>query len=168
MNKSSSIRTESEKAASPSSGRSAGEGRDETSAAASGLTVVAPRVCVVCGAAHGFQWSDTHGIGVCHYCATPYTIFHYEGEGDDKKRVDKPPTCALDETGIALAKRYWAKTGRKVFPGCCDMGLLGHRDRTYSGATADDMQVFGDWYDKQPEVTARAALTKANATQGDA
>ena len=110
--------------------------------------------CAVCGNAHGFQWTDTHGVGVCYQCAAPYTIFHYDESGE---RVSKPPLCALVDTGLALAKRYWAEIARKVFPGCCDIGFLGGRETTYSGATRDDMASFEEWYDQQPEVIARRA-----------
>lgn len=108
--------------------------------------------CEICGAAPSFQWSDTHGVGVCHQCGAPYTIFHYD---ENKQRVDKAPEFALNDLGKTLALRYWKETSQRVFPGYFDMGFTSRGDRTYSGASRDDIHLFNDWLDKQPETLAR-------------
>lgn len=97
--------------------------------------------CVCCDNDLTFQWSDTHGVGVCITCGMPHTIYHYE----DDKRVDKPPTPGLSAVGIEIAKRYWREERARVFPAAYDMGI-GRNDRSYSGATREDCEKFGAWY----------------------
>lgn len=104
--------------------------------------------CEICDNDIVFRWSDTHGVGVCWKCSAPYTVYHYD---ENKKRLDKPPELALSEPGAALAKRYWSETGGKVFPGCFDVGFLGGRETTYSGASQSDVNQFNEWYRQQPE-----------------
>lgn len=106
--------------------------------------------CGCCGGRLVFQWSDTHGVGVCFDCGLPYRIYHYEGE----KRVEKPPEIALTAEGFEIAKRYWTEKKRRVFPGTFDMGILPGRRASYSGATEDDCRAFGEWYKAQPECIA--------------
>jgi len=101
--------------------------------------------CECCGERLVFQWSDTHGVGVCTRCGLPYTIYHYEGEGADSRRVDKPPSPALTAEGITVAKRYWTEKQRRVYPACYDMGL-GRNGYSYSGASAEDCNLFNTWY----------------------
>ncbi len=108
--------------------------------------------CDVCGERLVFQWSDTHGVGVCCHCLAPYNIYQYEND----KRVDGPPTLALTEQGKALALRYWQETNRKVFPGTYDMGI-GRNGCTYSGATGEDIRHFNAWYARQPEAAQAEA-----------
>ena len=110
--------------------------------------------CLVCENSLVFRWTDTHGVGVCNTCGAPYTVYHYE----DKNRVDKPPEIALIDEGVTLAKRYWSEKSSRVFPGVYDMGMLGGRSTTYSGATQSEINEFGDWYNEQPENKARAAI----------
>lgn len=120
--------------------------------------------CTVCETRLGFQWSDTHGVGVCLACGMPYRIFHYEGE----ERVEKPPEPALNDEGVTLARRYWAAKRRRVFPGCYDMGISGRRGTSYSGATQQDIEEFEDWYGGQPEVMAlRESRLPANEAPSD-
>ena len=104
--------------------------------------------CIVCDDNLVTTWSDTHGVGVCWKCGCPYVVYQYD---DNKKRIDAPSKPALTESGIDMAKRYWAEEAGMVFPGTYDMGFLGGRDRTYSGASEDDMKKFSVWYMKQPE-----------------
>ncbi len=104
--------------------------------------------CLVCNEDFHFRWTDTHGVGVCGTCGTPYTTLHYDDKGHQRLL---PPTVSLDDEGVILAKRYWTAHKRMVFPGAYDMGILGHRQRTYSGATEDDMRAFSEWYAEQPE-----------------
>lgn len=103
--------------------------------------------CVVCEQGLSLTWTDTHGVAACLNCGAPYRVFHYEND----VRVEKPAELALDETGKAMALRYWQEAGRKVFPGCYDMGLTRGGATTYSGATQDEIESFNDWYLKQPE-----------------
>jgi len=97
--------------------------------------------CAVCDAPFRFRWTDTHGVAVCATCGTPYRILHYDGD----KRVEKPPECQLLPEWIAIARRYFAETKRMVDPGGFDMGILGGRTATYSGATQEDFEAWATW-----------------------
>lgn len=59
--------------------------------------------CVVCDSELHFRWTDTHGVGVCSVCGTPYRILHYE----DDTRVERPPECLLTPEGGSIARRYY-------------------------------------------------------------
>lgn len=98
------------------------------------------RTCDVCGTGFSFRWTDTHGIGVCSQCGTPYRIYHYE----NNERVDKPPAPALNERGMEIAREYWNERKAMVFPACYD--FVPSYGETYSGATADQQRAFSDWY----------------------
>ncbi len=101
--------------------------------------------CEGCGFPLMCQWTDTHGIGACVRCALPYVLFHYEGEGEDKKRVEKPPSCPIFPEWIEVGKRYHKETGGKMFPGEFSFTGIGHNGRTYCGATENDMREWHDW-----------------------
>lgn len=110
--------------------------------------------CELCNEDFTFQWSDTHGVGVCVTCGLPYRIYHYEGDGSDSKRVDKPPEVAIRDEAMPLARAYWAEKRRRVFPACYDMLGPSPRSggRTYSGATADDVREFDGFVEAHPEL----------------
>lgn len=101
--------------------------------------------CVTCDESRpSFRWTDTHGVAVCNRCGTPYRLFHYD---EDDKRVEKPPTVCLNDDGVQIARRYWAEAHRMVYPGCYDMGIM-RGSSSYSGATEDDAEAFGKWYEQ--------------------
>lgn len=101
-------------------------------------------ICAVCDWPLSFRWSDTHGVGVCNRCGLPYRIYHYENDA----RVAKPPTIAVKEAWLPLAREYWQQNKKRVFPGIYDIGPLRSRaGRTYSGATEEEMGEFGTWID---------------------
>ena len=102
-------------------------------------------ICDVCETRLSFTWSDQHGVGVCVTCGLPYRIYHYEEHGGTSVRVDKPPTIAIRDAWMPIGKRYWLEMRRRVFPGAFDMGFLGGRSHTYSGATRDDVQAWDSW-----------------------
>jgi hypothetical protein len=105
--------------------------------------------CAVCESELSFRWTDTHGVGVCTTCGAPYTLYHYDEATN--ARLDKPPELALKESGVEIARRYWNEKRRRVFPACCDMGILGSRSCSYSGATSEDIRLFGEWYAAQSQ-----------------
>ena len=117
--------------------------------------------CEICGEQLRFTWSDTHGVGVCINCGLPYTIFHYEGEGPHRKRVDKPPSVAIKPEWVEIGRKYWTETHRRVFPASFDMGFLSGRDRTYSGASHDDCNKFNTWLDKHEDILPRRAESES-------
>ena len=98
--------------------------------------------CEICQNPLIFNWTDTHGVGVCIRCGAPYRIYHYDS---DSKRLDAPPRLALNESGVNIARRYWAQHKRMVFPGVYDIGFT-RGSRTYSGASSDDIDAFNAWY----------------------
>lgn len=109
--------------------------------------------CDCCESVLSFQWSDTHGVGVCITCGLPYTVLHYE----DNKRVEKPPEMSLTSEGLQIAKRYWGEKQRRVFPAYFDMGI-GRNGRSYSGASESDCRAFSDWYQEHyPREEAQAS-----------
>lgn len=110
--------------------------------------------CITCDSPLFFRWTDHHGVGVCSKCGTPYAIYQYD---ENNKRLDVPPACCLRESGQALAKRYWAEMKDWVFPGAFDMGFLGGRNTTYSGATRAQIHKFNEWYDAQKDAPQEAA-----------
>lgn len=103
--------------------------------------------CVICEVDPLYsRWSDTHGVGVCTRCGMPYKFLFYDEQ--DKRIEGKEPEPALDQSGIELAKQYWAKKQMRVFPGVYDVLGISHRrgNRTYSGATEEEIGAFGRWY----------------------
>jgi hypothetical protein len=74
------------------------------------------------------------GVAACGSCGLPYRLYHYEGEGDDQKRVEKPPSIAVKESWLPLARRYWIETHQRTFPAAFDF-MSGRGGRTYSGAS---------------------------------
>ncbi len=70
--------------------------------------------------------------------------------------MEKPPTIAVKDAWLPLAREYWNETHRRVFPGAYDVGIFRSRGgRTYSGATEDEMREFDEWLgerrDRWPE-----------------
>lgn len=117
--------------------------------------------CKCCEKPFSFCWTDSHGVGACNNCGLPYVIYHYEGEGDERKRVEKEPECPIFEEWIPVAQRYRNETGGRVFPAEFDMGF---RDgRSYSGATPGDVRAWNEWLDAHKD-----ELPKPRETQPEA
>lgn len=104
--------------------------------------------CDCCESELRVAWCDTHGVGACTTCGLPYTIYHYEEVGGERKSVDKPPSVAVKTEWLPLARQYWNETKRRVFPATFDMGILRGRERSYSGATEDDIEKFNSWLEQ--------------------
>lgn len=117
-----------------------------------GVRVVSDILCEICGERLTFQWSDTHGVAVCINCGLPYTIYHYEGEGESRKRVKRPPLVAIKPEWVEIGRKYWAETHRRVFPASYDMGFLRGRECSYSGASLDDCRHFDDWLEQHKDM----------------
>ena len=101
-----------------------------------------PIQCAVCEGELSVRWTDTHGVAACGRCGLPYRLYHYEND----VRVDKPPSIAVKESWLPLAREYWQETRQRVFPGAFDMGVFRSRGgRTYSGASEDEMTAFDEW-----------------------
>jgi hypothetical protein len=74
--------------------------------------------CPICDDDLSFRWTDTHGIGACLTCNTPVRIYHYEGEGDDRHHVEKPPGFIILEEWIPVLRKYWQETKSRAPNGC--------------------------------------------------
>lgn len=114
-------------------------------------------LCEICEAWLGFQWSDSHGVGVCIRCGLPYRIIHYD---ENNQRVENGPEVAIKSVWLPVAKRYWNETKGRTFPGSFDMGISRGRRASYSGATQDDINNWMDWID---ENVTREELKQLNA-----
>jgi hypothetical protein len=113
--------------------------------------------CICCDDVDmSFQWSDTHGVGVCCRCGMPYRMIHYEGPEGDQKRVEKPPECVILEAWQVVGKRYWQETGKRVFPADFDMGFRERDGRSYSGATESERRSFWKWVDDHKDEMPKA------------
>lgn len=110
--------------------------------------VAEPFSCEICGEAAGFNWSDYHGEGMCNRCGTPYQLVHYEGEGDDKKRVEKPPQLSIKTAWVLTLKRYWNET--HAYMGLGQIFIW----RDYPEA-ADGRQKFDAWLERHPDMVPK-------------
>jgi hypothetical protein len=89
-----------------------------------------------------FSWTDTHGIGQCLQCGVPYRLYHYDG---NNKSINKPPACLVKEAWIPICQRFWNESqscmpSGKSFPGGQEL------------ATAEDIQRWKDWLEKNKEI----------------
>lgn len=57
-----------------------------------------PFVCLVCDGAHGFNWSDAHGEGMCNNCGTPYNL------------KSDPPRMNIKADWLPTLRRYFSET----------------------------------------------------------
>lgn len=85
-----------------------------------------------------WAWTDTHGVAQCCACGAPYKILHYEGEGESRKRVEKPPELCVKPEYVPILQAYRAEIGRMIpsgfsFPGGQEL------------ATPDDISAFNAW-----------------------
>lgn len=95
--------------------------------------------CEVCEKENpSFAWTDTHGIAQCLQCGTPYVLYHYEGEGGERRRIEKEPEIAIHAQWVPLLREYWGQMHR-IIPG--GHSFLGGRDL----ATEADVEAFSDW-----------------------
>lgn len=119
-------------------------------------------ICVICDAQPTWAWTDTHGVAQCVHCGAPYKLYHYEGEGEQQKRVDKSPECCVLPHWLPLLKRYRADTGKLIpggysFPGGQEV------------STRDDARAFNEWCDAHRadiDAAKASASTAAEHEQG--
>ena len=79
--------------------------------------------CLVCDKDEpSFAWTDTHGVAQCLTCGTPYVLYHYEGKGANRRRVEKPPECYVLEPWIPLLRAYWKDRHLRIPSGCSFQG----------------------------------------------
>lgn len=109
------------------------------------------KVCEICQTPLTFRWTDTHGVGACTTCGTPYRILHYE-EG---KRVELPPMLMLVDSYVPFAVRYWNEHRRNVDP-----GAFNFPGSDYEVATREDFRLAAEWYEAHREEIEAAAGVK--------
>lgn len=95
-----------------------------------------------------FTWTDTHGIGQCFNCGTPYRVYHY---GENGNPLQKEPESVVDEKYKAALREYWTVFHRVIpsghsFPGGQEL------------ASPEDARDFYTWLRcngpaKEPNVT---------------
>ena len=101
-----------------------------------------PTICAVCYTEARWAWCDQHGVAQCVKCGAPYRLFHYEGEGDTRKRVERPPEMLLDDDDVAAARRCFADTGAKL--SAVGMGLSFNGG--YDVANTYDHERGAEWW----------------------
>jgi len=94
--------------------------------------------CAICDKGLVFSWTDTHGVGQCSNCGTPYAIYHYENE----KRVDKPVELCVNAEYVPVLRAYWAEAQRPI-PSGYSMGSS--YGTNYERATVADANAFNEW-----------------------
>lgn len=101
--------------------------------------------CLGCDNPITFRWTDTHGVAVCCDCGLPYVLYHYEGKGDERKRVEKAPECPIFPEWIEVGRRYHKETKKLMFPS--EFSFIGRGGRSYCGATEGDVLDWRSWID---------------------
>ena len=104
------------------------------------------KACLVCDRPISLAWTDSHGVAQCLICGAPYRIFHYEGEGNDRHRVEREPKLLLNEESLPNHRQCCTETKAKMsavglqlsFPGGCDV------------ASREDMAAITAWWKRQP------------------
>jgi hypothetical protein len=91
--------------------------------------------CETCDRPLLFAWTDTHGVGQCTSCGTPYTIYHYE----DHVRVKKPPESCVADAWKPFLVQHWKETGRPI-PSGYSFGIGG-----YEVANKKDCEEWHNW-----------------------
>ena len=99
--------------------------------------------CEICGNELSFSWTDTHGVGQCTTCGSPYRMYHYD---EDKKLIEKPPELQVKKEWIPVFRKYWNEFKRVMPSGFSFPQSYGTR---YELATHDDEEVFFRWLEKQ-------------------
>jgi hypothetical protein len=109
------------------------------------MTAAAAFVCQVCDADRVlWAWTDSHGVAQCSMCGAPYRLFHYDGEGNERRRVEKPPELLVD---AEAARRCFVATGAKLSA----VGLHLSFPGGYDVASRDDIRKVSEWWKSQPE-----------------
>jgi len=67
-------------------------------------------------------------------------LYHYEGEGNERRRIEKEPEIAVRDEWVPLLREYWEKEHRTIpggysFPGGQEM------------ASQADEEAFSTWVD---------------------
>jgi hypothetical protein len=104
--------------------------------------------CLVCDRPLSFAWTDSHGIAQCTTCGAPYRIFHYDGEGEQRKRITKEPDLLIEPEP---AQRCFRETGARLSA----VGLQLSFPGGYDVASRDDIErVTGWWKANAPKENA--------------
>jgi hypothetical protein len=100
--------------------------------------------CAICNSEPSWVWTDTHGVAQCWTCGTPYRLLHYEGEGDDRKRVEKAPEIRIKAEYVPVLKAYWDEKRRRMPSG---HSIPGGQEI----ATRADAEALNNWMEENAE-----------------
>lgn len=104
--------------------------------------------CLICDTENpAWSWTDTHGIAQCLKCGTPYRILHYEGEGEETKRIEKEPSICVKEEYISMCRKFHSEIGRMIPSG----HSFGYSDLTQELASRQDAEAFNSFMKKHQE-----------------
>ena len=82
-----------------------------------------------------FSWTDTHGIGQCMTCGTPYRILFYD---ERHERIVKEPESIVAAEYKPILKRYWTEQRSTIPSGCSFAG-------GYERASPEEERCFYEW-----------------------
>ena len=97
--------------------------------------------CEICNDKLVITWTDTHGVAACIRCNSPYRIYHYEGDGENRKRIDKPPEILFRSDWVDRLKIYWQENKSRIPNGINMPGS------SYEQCTPGDMATFNEYMD---------------------
>jgi len=107
-------------------------------------------ICAICNTpSMKFSWCDYHGIAQCTTCGAPYRLLHYDGEGDERRRVERPAELVLAEEDVPRVRRCWAETKAKLSAVHLGLSFPGG----YDVAGADDIARVEAWLGANPSVS---------------
>jgi hypothetical protein len=99
--------------------------------------------CIICDTdPRSFAWTDQHGIAQCTTCGSPYRIYHYEGEGDEHKRVEKPPELLYTDAEQPMFRRIFVETKARISAVQHGLSFPGGQDV----ATREDVERVSEWW----------------------
>lgn len=115
-----------------------------------GETTVA--VCAICERPLSFAWTDHHGIAQCVGCGAPYRLLHYEGEGQDRRSVERGPDLLLQGTDLTRARECFRDTGARLSAVGLGLSFPGG----YDIATPDEVRMVSAWWKAHPEIRSES------------
>ncbi len=107
-------------------------------------------ICVICDTEPRWAWCDHHGIAQCVTCGAPYRLIHYDGEGSERKRVERAPDLLLEVADIEAVRRCRSETGAKLSAVGLGLSFPGG----YDVASRADVDAFSEWWAKHKPPTA--------------
>lgn len=105
-----------------------------------------PENCEICRSPWAVHWCDHHGIAACNTCGAPYRLYHYEGKGSDRKRVDKPAELLVKPEWREWTRALWKEKGTNVAP-----GFFCFQGSSYDWSKPGDHEALEAWEKAHPD-----------------